>query len=171
MEKSVDELADIYHSTLSSLIDRHAPCIGINKYYRPITPWFNNSCRAQKRKARCLERVYCRTSSDEDRKDWIEQLGTCQKFYRRVQNTYWQSLISHSSGNARKLWNTRLSVMRKKKTSPVQNGIDADVFLKCFNDKISDISICNFWIWKPELLSCHRFTETEQLPGAVRRRR
>ena len=29
--------------------------------------------------------------------------------------------------------------MGKKKTSPVQNGIDADVFLKCFNDKISDI--------------------------------
>ena len=116
MEKSVDELADIYHSTLSSLVDRHAPCIVINKHYRPITPWFNDACRAQKRKARCLERVYRRTRSDEDRKCWIEQLGACQEFYRQVQNIYWQTLISDSSGNARKLWNTLSSVMGKKKT-------------------------------------------------------
>ena len=134
MEKSVDELADIYHSTLWSLVDRRAPCIVINKHYR-----FNDACQAQKRMARCLERVYRRTRSDEDRKCWIEQLGACQEFYRQVQNIYWQTLISDSSGNARKLWNTLSSIMKKKKTSPVQDGIDADVFLKCFKDKISDI--------------------------------
>ena len=139
MKKSVDELADIYYSTLSSLVDRHAPWFVINKHYRPITPWFNDACRAQKRKARCLERVYRRTRSGEDRNCWIEQLRACQEFYRQVQNIYWQTLTSDSSGNARKLWNTLSLVMGKEKTSPVQNGIDADVFLKCFNDKISDI--------------------------------
>ena len=159
-EKSVDELADIYHSTLSTLVDRYAPCIVINKHYRPITPWFNDACRAQKRKARCLERVYRRTRSDEDRKCWIKQLGACQEFYEQVQNIYWQTLISDSSGNARKLWNTLSSVMGKKKTSPVQDGINADVFLKCFSDKIADIRSATSGSGTP---SFSPFTGTQKL--------
>ena len=135
MEKSVDELADIYHSTLSFLVDRHSPRIVINKHYRPITPLFNDACRAQKRKA--VWRQWRGSIAEpeqgviEDRKRWIEQLRAFQKFYRQVQNIYWQMLISDISGNARKLWkHAVIGHMEEENISPVQNGIDADVFLK-----------------------------------------
>ena len=118
-----------------------ASCIVMNQHYRSITPRFNDACRAQKRKGSCLERVYCRTRSGEYRKCWIEQLSTGQEFYRQVQNIYWQTLISNSPGNACKLWNMLSSVMEKKKTSHVQTGINTDIFLKCFNDKISDLQL------------------------------
>ena len=66
-DMSIDDLAEAYSTTLTSLIDQYAPRIVVQKHYRPITPWFNAACRAEKRKARCLERIYRRTKSTEDR--------------------------------------------------------------------------------------------------------
>ena len=80
-DKSVDELADFYSLTLHSLIEHHALCVNLRKHYRPITPWFNAACRAHKRKARCLERVYRRTRNDVDRTHWLDQLKCNSEFY------------------------------------------------------------------------------------------
>ena len=35
---SIDDLAEAYSTTLTSLIDQYAPRIVVQKHYRPITP-------------------------------------------------------------------------------------------------------------------------------------
>src|SRR5260221_210 len=129
-DKSVDDLAEIYSSTLSSLIDRFAPRFGVNRHYRPITPWYNAACRAQKRRVQCLERVYRRSHSSADRERWLSQRLSCQDFYKQTQNTYWHTIITNSSGNARKLWNVLSSVMGKRRTTPSHDNLSAELFLK-----------------------------------------
>ena len=89
------------------------------KHHRPITPWFNAVCRAEKRRSRCLERVYRRTRLARDRTMWVNQLRSAQLVYQRVQHEYWQMLITNSSGNARKLWNSLSSVMGRNRGSSV----------------------------------------------------
>ena len=56
-----------------------------------------------------------------------------------VQDVYWRTLISESSGNARKLWNTLSSVMGKKKRSIIQENLTAELFLNGFSDKVSGV--------------------------------
>ena len=129
-----DGMAAMYHSILTNLADKHAPCRTIRKKYRPLTPWFNDACVAQKRRARCFERVYRRTRLPEDRNAWLVQLRATQ-----VQDVYWQTIVSESLGNARKLWNTLSSVMGKKQQSVVQTEFSAQEFLRSFAAKVSDV--------------------------------
>ena len=114
LPSSAEDLADLYHETLSGLIDKHAPRRMMRKHYRPITPWYNDACQARKRKVRLFERKYRRSKSAVDRESWLAQLRSSQDFYRQVQDSYWQTLVSESSGNAKKLWNTISAVMGKK---------------------------------------------------------
>ena len=55
---SSDEMSEIYDRILTELVDKHAPQRTVRKHYRPITPWFNEACRSQKRRTRCFERIY-----------------------------------------------------------------------------------------------------------------
>ena len=160
-DKSVDELTELYSSTLQSLVDHHVPCVNVRKHYRPITPWFNAACRAQKRKARCLERVYRRTRTDVDRTLWLEQLKRNSEFYTQTQNVYWQTTIENSAGNARKLWNTLSTVMGKKQKSIIQDGLDAESFLRCFEDKINDVRATTAGAADPDYSSFHGKPLTE----------
>ena len=138
-EMSIDDLAESYSSILTSLVDRFAPRIVVKKHHRPITPWFNAVCLAEKRRSRGLERVYRRTRLARDRTLWISQLRSAQLVYQQVQHEYWQMLITNSSGNARKLWNTLSSVMGRNRGSPIQPGLTADAFSKFFSDKVDDV--------------------------------
>ena len=136
---SVDDLSEAYSSVLTSLVDRLAPRIVVRKHFRPITPWFNAVCRAKKCRSRCFERVYRRTGLAQDRSNWINQLRSSQSVYQRVQHEFWQTLITNSSGSARKLWNSLSSVMgRNRRSSATPSGLTADSFAKFFFDKVDE---------------------------------
>ena len=155
-EMSVDDLSEAYSSVLTSLVDRLAPRIVVRKHYRPITPWFNAVCRAEKRRSRCFERVYRRTGLAQDRSNWINQLRSSQLVYQRVQHEFWQTLITNSSGNARKLWNSLSSVMgRNRCSSTTSSGLTADSFAKFFCDKVSDVRSSTAGAADPEYAAFH----------------
>ena len=64
---SIDEVQDLYDTTLSSLLDKHAPRRTAKRRYQPHTRWFDSECTASKRKSRMLERRYRRTRDSNDR--------------------------------------------------------------------------------------------------------
>ena len=155
-EMSVDDLSEAYSSVLSSIIDRLAPRIVVRKHFRPITPWFNAACRAEKRRSRCFERVYRRTGLAQDRSNWINQLRSSQLVYQRVQHEFWQTLITNSSGNARKLWNSLSSVMgRNRQSSTISSGLTANSFAKFFRDKVCDVRSSTAGAADPEYTVFH----------------
>ena len=100
----------------------------------------NVVCRVEKRRSRCFERVYRCTRLAQDRSYWINQLRSSQLVYQRVQHEFWQTIITNSSGNARKLWNSLSSVMgRNRQSSTISSGLTADSFANFFRDKVSDV--------------------------------
>jgi len=52
-----DELALLYDSELSSLLDSMVPVATITYRQRPSDPWFDQECRLKKRAVRGLERI------------------------------------------------------------------------------------------------------------------
>jgi len=132
-------MVEVYSSVLTTLVDKHAPKREVKKHFRPITPWFNEACREWKRRARCYERIYRKEKTNVNRENWLTSLRSSQDFYRQVQDVYWRTLISESSGNARKMWNTLSSVMGKKKRSVIQENLTAELFLNGFSDKVSGV--------------------------------
>ena len=136
---SVDDMATSYQNILCELLDKHAPKRSIQKRHRPLTPWFNEACVKQKRKSRCLERIYRRTRSAQDRAAWFAQLRSSQAFYAQTKDLYWQTTVSESSGNARKLWNKLSILMGRKNSSPVQDELNAQSFLDGFKDKVASV--------------------------------
>ena len=166
---SIDDLAEAYSTTLKSLVDRYAPRTVVQKHYRPIAPWFNAACRAEKRKARCLERIYRRTKSAEDCANWTSQLRSCHEFYQQTQSIYWQTLITNSSGNARKLWNTLSTAMgRNRSRSPAPSGLSAGSFSKFFNEKVDDVRSSTAGAAGPDYSIFHGqgFDEFQQLSAS-----
>ena len=145
MAMSLDDMVSIYQDTLTGLLDKHTPRRTMQKRYRPMTPWFNEACVKQKRKARCLERVYCRNKSDQNRAAWLAQLRSSQEFYRQTKDLYWQTTVAESSGNS--------SLMGKKKTSPIQEGLDAQGFLRSFKHKVENVHSSTTGLDPPYYLS------------------
>jgi hypothetical protein len=53
----INEMADIYNSELSRIVDHHAPLITRNITIRPAAPWYNEEIRSEKRVRRKFERI------------------------------------------------------------------------------------------------------------------
>ena len=63
-----DILVDQYTTTLTDILNRHAPVVTTTTRLRPRTdPWFDEECRAAKKQARLLERRFKRWNSDSTR--------------------------------------------------------------------------------------------------------
>ena len=60
--ENVSALVDCYDSTLSGLLQEHAPVKKRVATIRPAAPWYDDQIRAQKAKRRRLERIWCKTN-------------------------------------------------------------------------------------------------------------
>ena len=94
---SVDDLQELYDTTLRTLLDKHAPSRSARRRYQPTTPWFDAECAAAKRKTRALERRYRRTRLVDDRTAWTTQAQKKHQLYgrkHRVNSGRGKSLIA-----------------------------------------------------------------------------
>ena len=137
---SVDQAQELYDSTLSSILDNHAPRRIAKKRFEPLTPWFDTECAAYKRKSRVFERRYRRSHDPNDRILWINQVRASHELFKHKQNTFWENKIKDSSGNSRKLWRTLNGVLGKdRNNSTPSKDLTADDFLRAFSEKIEGV--------------------------------
>ena len=87
---SVDDLQEMYDTTLRTLLDKHAPCRTARRRRQPITPWFSAHCPAAKRKTRALEQRYRRTRMVSDRLAWTTQAKKKHQLYGQKQSEFWE---------------------------------------------------------------------------------
>ena len=86
------------------IVDKHLPVEEVSVCDRPLTPWFDNDCRAAKRKVRMLERRYRRTHSAMDCMAWVRQLEHERDLLERKEERYWNEKIASNAGKPKKLW-------------------------------------------------------------------
>ena len=130
----------IYDTTLSELMEKHAPKRKVKKRYQPSTPWFDSDCSSAKRKTRLYERCYKKSRSEADRLIWINQIRSMHKLYSEKQNSYWAHKVRDSHSNSGKLWKTLSSILcRDKKASSGQSKVTADDFSRAFAAKVENV--------------------------------
>jgi hypothetical protein len=57
-QMTVDQLFDAYDNTLRRIVDEHLPAYTTSVRDRRLSPWFDDKCRASRRRSRMLERRY-----------------------------------------------------------------------------------------------------------------
>ena len=87
-ELSASEKAALYDSTLSKLLDAHAPVISKTIKIKHTAPWYTNELRSLKRTKRKKERAWRKSMADEDyhtfktaRQDYIDQCNNTKSAY------------------------------------------------------------------------------------------
>ena len=137
---SVDDLQELYDTTLRTLLDKHAPSRSARRRFQPTTPWFDAECAAAKRKTRALERRYRRTRLVDDRTAWTTQAQKKHQLYGRKQSEFWERKITDSRGDPKKLWRNLKSVLRQKKEKPPSSEeLTAEAFSNAFAEKLAGV--------------------------------
>ena len=102
----VDKLVDLYNSSLSALIDVHAPlkekCITL----RPNTSWYTAELNDAKRQKRSLERRWRKTGSTVDHKLYRVQSAVMNKLLCRTKSQNSLQLIETAGKDQKKLFKT-----------------------------------------------------------------
>ena len=119
--ENVDDLFSAYHSTLSTLLDKHAPLRRQRLSTRRSEPWYDGECRASKRLTRRLERVNRRCHTESSRTAWMQQFQAQRQLFRRKSEAYWTSTITDCRGDSRKLWSKVGQLLKPSTVQPNQH--------------------------------------------------
>jgi len=141
---ALDCLLTTCNSTLSLLLDKHAPVITkISSRKSKSNPWFSHNLRAFRTTLRHAESIYKRTHSA---LDWSEFKSLRNHYHRLTldaKKQYFSKLGSSSSDNHRRLWQTVNKLLNRKSASSLPSSASAtsiaDRFAYFFTDKISKL--------------------------------
>jgi len=137
---NLPDLVDAYNSTLTSLIDIHAPLKTKTIRAKPINKWYTPALSALKAARRHLEKLWLRTRSPHH----LKLLRTATNKYHSAiiaaKKRFNASLIASSSSNPRKLWNS-INTLLERKPSPLLPSLASSqslsqMFATFFSDKI-----------------------------------
>src|SRR6218665_3900261 len=82
------DLFSSYETVMLKLIDSFLPQRTVRSRQHPLSPWFNADCRALRRQARRLERVYRRTRLPSDQAAWVHFVRKMHAAYRDREREY-----------------------------------------------------------------------------------
>ena len=147
---SCSALYEQYDSTLSSLLDKHAP-LRVAKTSRPVEKWLSSNFFDAKRLKRRLERVWRRSKSPIDRSKFRRQVNKCNSIINNSKTKFYSDLVQNNLHNSKKLWHNLRSVLHRGKKSVFPDGFSnlslARKFSYFFESKIDTIrntfSTCN----------------------------
>ena len=130
---SVDELADLYDSEVTTIIDRLIPAKSVTLRRRPSDPWFDQECRQAKRTVRRLERSARSLGTPEATAAWYAKRREYRALGRRKREQFWQSKIDAEKAKPRQLWCSVDALLGRGRVPPCED-ISADQFHRYFDD-------------------------------------
>ena len=153
-------LVDCYNSTLSSLLNKHAPLKSKILCSKPANHWFTSALNKLKLAKRHLERIWSRSHSSEDLKNLRSATNHYHAAIIKAKRTYNSTLISSSLTNPRQLWNNVNKILHRS-SSPVLPSFTSlsslsQSFATFFSDKIHKLHT--------SLLSHHSCTSPHHPP-------
>lgn len=140
---SLTESVNLYNSTLTQLIDVHAPTVTKRVSTRPNTEWFTKDILEAIRTRRKLERIWRTSKREADRKSFINQRNYVKSLVHQTKSTFYRNFISENKTNSKNLWSTVKLLLNRKQPSilPSYNTAYecANNFVSFFSEKISRI--------------------------------
>ena len=137
---ALSDLVDCYNSTLSQLLDKHAPLKSKIFRTKSPSPWFSPLLKKLKLSKRRLERVWSRSHSSEDLKNFRSATNLYHAAIIKAKRAYNSSLISSSVTNPRHLWKSINTILHRSSLPalPTYDSLSSlsHSFAKFFSDKI-----------------------------------
>ena len=150
----LSDLVDCYNSTLSHLLDKHAPLTAKVFRSKSPNPWFTPLLRKLKLAKRRLERIWSCSHSADDLKNLRSATNHYHAAIIKAKRAFNSSLISSSISNPRQLW-SNINTLLHRSPLPALPTCDSlsslsQSFAKFFSGKIHKLRL--------SLLSNHTFT-------------
>ena len=140
---TLSDLVESYNSTLTRLLDKHAPLISKPLQSRPSNPWFTPYLHQLKAARRRLARAWKHSATSLN----LSRLRLLTNLYHRsvinAKKLYHASLIAANKSQPRKLWQTVNTILHRRPPSILPLTIPtaslADRFASFFTDKITNL--------------------------------
>jgi len=144
--ESVDSLLSSYNTTLSSLLDKHAPVITkFSKRTSKSSPWFTSTLHALRSTVRRAENLYKRTHTALSWSYFKSLRNRYNNLILTSKKQYCCNLIFSVNDNPRRLWQTVYKLLCRKPASPLPTSTSftslADSFASFFTDEISKLRL------------------------------
>ena len=159
---TLDDLVQCYNTTLSNLLDTHAPLI-TKTAKKKSKPWFTAALHSLKIACRKAERAWKQSRSTADRLTLKTTLSRYYSSIRQAKQDHYANLINTCIGNPKKLWQTVNNILHRNKTSPLPMSPPpgtslSTLFASFFKDKIEQIRVKIASSWtnsQPSYLNPH----------------
>ena len=140
---TLDTYLNLFNSTLSNLIDKHAPLKTVTCSSTKQKPFITPEIRAEKSIRSKLETIFRRTRLPSDLFNFKNQAHKLSKLITTARRSYFRSLISLNSNHPRKLWSAINSLLSRTIPTALPSTTSfsdlASKFLMFFDDKISKL--------------------------------
>ena len=138
----IDTLYEQYVSSLSDLLDIHAP-LKTRRLAKPAPGWITNEFRTAKCLRRQYERTWRRDKTPLNRARLRRQINRCNHLLNKNKKNYYQELVKENSKDGKKLWWVLGKVLGRSQVSILPSCTDdkslANRFGSFFIDKINNI--------------------------------
>jgi len=113
----VDKLVDMYNSTLSEILEKHAPIKKRMVTIHPDAPWIDDEIKQKKREKRKAERNWRRTGLTVHKEIYIDERKHLNILISRSKREFYQQQISTSSCKQSTLFKCVDDLLNKKKVT------------------------------------------------------
>ena len=143
LSKDADTLYEQYHSTLTTIIDKHAPLHTKHTKTKYIPGWVNKAVIAAKETTHLFERIWCRNKSHFNRSQLMQKQHQYNRICMQAISEFLKAKILDYHHDPKKLWRVLGNVLHRlaAKILPLINlpWLLADRFVEFFTEKIEKI--------------------------------
>ena len=111
----LNDYAKEYNTTLSELLDRHAPQRTRTRVTRPVVPWYNEDIDQAKRARRKAERKWRRTRLPSDFEDYKKKRNYATNLMNKARQEFYTHFVEENSSNQKKLFNATNKLLSERK--------------------------------------------------------
>ena len=116
---SIDQLAELYTSELTSLLDQLIPAKTVTIRRRPSDPWFDQECRETKRAVRRLENLARLRCTPEATTAWYSERREYRALLQWKREQFWQKKIDSEKSTPRQLWRSIDALLGRGRVPPL----------------------------------------------------
>lgn len=139
-ELDVNELANLFDSTLMDIVNRLVPLRNKSIPKRTSDPWFDQECREAKRAVRRAENCFRKSRYSLVARDCLIEWKIAVRNYRQLlkekKETFWKGKVLSEIASPKNLWQSIDRIMARDQQAP-PNWLTAKDFLNYMNEKIS----------------------------------
>ena len=170
---NVNTLVDLYDTSLTDVLNKHAPIVSKRVPVRKKVPWFDTTAGDLKRQRRKLERKWRSSKTEHDR---LLYRKACDDYRLHLDTSRFHhinDLIKKSEGNTKKLFNIVKDLTGHKNTLVLPDTIPpetlaqdlADFFVKKITDIRTELDVFETFI--PDQICESSFTSFVEVPEST----